>query len=168
MRIIRDPIHGDVVLGPVHAAIVDTVIFQRLRYIRQNGLLHFVFPGAVHTRFVHSLGTMEVARRVFRRLMSPISADAHEPPPIKYLACAFELAALLHDVGHCAFSHSIEDVQINGQPLLGTVSELFGNWKEDTLLEEYLKGTSGEKSRPVSHEQSDSSWFRGSFLTHRW
>jgi HD superfamily phosphohydrolase len=133
-RTIRDPIHGDVELTPLQAAIVDTRHFQRLRYIRQNGLLHFIFPGAVHTRFAHSLGTMEVARRAFRHLVGGLRSNGSADAELAYVETAFQLAALLHDVGHCAFSHAIEQVRIKGQPIFGTVAEFLGAWQQQELL----------------------------------
>jgi HD superfamily phosphohydrolase len=122
-KVIRDPIHGDVSIGPVQRAVIDTDLFQRLRYIRQNGLLHYIFPGAVHTRFAHSIGTMHVAQRVFRSFF-PIYRPSATPDDyshagshvtdshlaLHYVGLVFELSALCHDIGHCAFSHSIEQV----------------------------------------------------------
>jgi len=140
----------------VESAIVDTRIFQRLRYIRQNGLLHFVFPSAVHTRFAHSIGTMHIAIRVADNLFGVAyenATRASERKAIDYLAMVFRCAALLHDVGHCAFSHSIERVEVNGSPLLGTLSDLFGLWKESELLKEYTATDAAAGTRPVTHEQ---------------
>lgn len=154
-RTLRDPIHGDMLISALESAVVDTRIFQRLRYIRQNGLLHFVFPGAVHTRFAHSLGTMFIAGQVFDRLFAPYagSADREESRSIEYLRSIFRLAALLHDVGHCAFSHSIERVKIDGMPVFGTISELFGKWGRQDLLAEYLTVYPQRAAAPVEHEQ---------------
>jgi HD superfamily phosphohydrolase len=134
-RAIRDPIHGNIPIKDVTGAVIDTLAFQRLRYVRQNGLLHFVFPGATHTRFAHSIGAMHVASRVWEQL-----ARNFEPSKQRdYVGMVFELAALLHDVGHCAFSHSIESIKINGAPLLGSVKDVFDAWKEPELLKSYLK-----------------------------
>jgi len=58
---IRDPIHGYVELDDEILKIVDNEFFQRLRYIKQNGLAYLVFPSANHTRFEHSLGTFHIA-----------------------------------------------------------------------------------------------------------
>ncbi|MEZ4225974.1 MAG: HD domain-containing protein [Polyangiaceae bacterium] len=131
----RDPIHRDITVGPVQAAIIDTPIFQRLRYIRQTGLLHFVFPGAVHTRFAHSIGTMHLAQRVFRSLFpGHRHADTDDRrSALRYVGTVFETAALLHDVGHCAFSHAIEAVSIEGKPLLGPIGELVAAWADPCL-----------------------------------
>ncbi|MFO7561330.1 MAG: HD domain-containing protein, partial [Enhygromyxa sp.] len=158
-RCIRDPIHGDVRLRPIEAAVVDSRPFQRLRYIRQNGLLHFVFPGAVHTRFAHSLGTMYLAGRVAKQLFGPLADRADRPTfmggraAIDYLSTVFRLAALLHDVGHCAFSHSIEHVTHKGEPLLGTTRDLFERWGEQGLLAEIVGVHPEVAEEPVTHEQ---------------
>ncbi|GAI61881.1 unnamed protein product, partial [marine sediment metagenome] len=55
--IIRDPVHKDIFLDEIERKITDTKEMQRLRYIKQLGTAHYVYPGAVHTRFSHSLGT---------------------------------------------------------------------------------------------------------------
>lgn len=155
VRSIRDPIHGDIRLDPIESAIVDTRIFQRLRYIRQNGLLHLVFPGAVHTRFAHSLGTMDIARRVAESLFGPVrESAAGTANAIVYLSQVFRLAALLHDVGHGAFSHSIEHITLEGgRSFLGTTKALFNEWKKDDLLRTYLVHHPDAESEPVTHEQ---------------
>lgn len=155
-RVVRDPIHGDIPIPELHGSIIDTLVFQRLRYVRQNGLLHFVFPGAVHTRFVHSIGTMANAQAVWHRL----SARYLENPPsglkraLEYLGAIFEAAALLHDVGHCAFSHSSERVRLgDGTRLFGTVESLYTDWHEGELLAAYKKANpkiGGEDAEPYA------------------
>lgn len=132
-RIFRDAIHGDVPVGPLQTAIVDTPVFQRLRYIRQNGLLHFVFPGATHSRFTHSIGTMHVAGRAFTSLFphySPGDPERVSSSCLTYVGQVFETAALLHDCGHVAFSHSTEE--INGDdPYLLSLRTYAEEWDED-------------------------------------
>lgn len=151
---IRDPVHRDIELDPLASAVVDTREFQRLRYIRQNGLLHFVFPGAVHTRFAHSLGAMHLGRKAIRGLLAslPTAADVKQA---QYLETVFAAAALLHDVGHSAFSHSIESVRIGERPFFGTLDEFFarfGRPPERQLLDEYL-AVGGQSARlPADHE----------------
>lgn len=155
-RVIRDPIHGDIVLRSVEAAVIGTRAFQRLRYIRQNGLLHFVFPGAVHTRFAHSIGAKHIAGTVVEHLLSPLRVVATKQADrraLDYLSTTFRLAALLHDVGHCAFSHSIEDVTVGGKPLLGTVRAFFHAWEQEDLLDEYLTAKPDVGDRGVEHEE---------------
>jgi HD superfamily phosphohydrolase len=151
VRTIRDPIHGDIELRPLLAAVVDTRIFQRLRYIRQNGLLHFVFPGAVHTRFAHSIGTMWLAGRAFDRIFRGVAGTKKRA--VDYLRDVFQLAGLLHDVGHCAFSHSIETVTIEGKPLLGTVRQFLRAWDETELEKIYFAVYADKADVRVEHEQ---------------
>ncbi|MGP6207135.1 HD domain-containing protein [Cuniculiplasma sp. SKW3] len=93
---IQDPIWGAIELDPDLMRIVDTFEFQRLHWIRQLGMCFIVFPGAVHTRFQHSLGTMHVASLIGKKL---------EMDNLKEISTA----ALLHDIGHFPFSHSFEN-----------------------------------------------------------
>lgn len=137
---VRDPIHGDIPHSLIERSVVDTRVFQRLRYIRQNGLLHLVFPGAVHTRFAHSLGTMHIAGCVARSLFGGF--ERSEEKAVNYLTLAFRLAGLLHDIGHCGFSHSVEGVKgTDGNPLLRTTRELFANWQNDNSGNGFQKQT---------------------------
>lgn len=95
--IIRDTIHGNVELGELEARIIDTAQFQRLRGIRQLGMTHLVYPGAMHTRFEHSVGTMHLASLICGRLGLGREEEAK-----------MRVQALLHDIGHNAFSHESE------------------------------------------------------------
>ncbi len=156
-RSVRDPIHGDIELSPLESAVVDTREFQRLRYIRQNGLLHFVFPGAVHTRFAHSLGAFSLAKRAFAQLVAPVTRNptAQLQEHLVYLEKVFRLAVLLHDVGHCAFSHSIEQVRVDGEGVFGSVEKFFKTWDELALLEELVASSENaetERHSPTMHE----------------
>ena len=83
--------------------VIQTAPFQRLRRVRQLGFSEFVFPGATHSRFAHSLGVFHLARE----LMSVIERDPSKRPHQAHVALA---AALVHDVGHGMFSHAFEDV----------------------------------------------------------
>ncbi len=85
------------------AGLVDTAEFQRLRRVRQLGLAHFAYQGAEHSRFTHSLGALHLATRILGKLSSKYNiSDADR--------IAVRCAALLHDVGHGAFSHVIEPI----------------------------------------------------------
>jgi HD superfamily phosphohydrolase len=64
-KVITDPIHGDVHLTRLEQALVDTGPFQRLRRVKQLGTTHLVYPGATHTRFSHSLGSLRVVQHLF-------------------------------------------------------------------------------------------------------
>ena len=99
MREIRDPVHGFIYRSSVEEAIIDTPLFQRLRKIKQLALASLVYPGALHTRFDHSLGVMHLANKLANRLL-----DDEETKRI------VRFAALLHDVGHGPFSHVSESI----------------------------------------------------------
>ncbi|MGB6500902.1 MAG: HD domain-containing protein [Thermoplasmata archaeon] len=96
-KAIFDPVHGPISLGPSAVALIGTPEFQRLWGIRQTGFAHLVFPGANHTRLEHSLGTYWVAGEMARRLeLSRAKTDL------------IAAAALLHDLGHPPFSHTLD------------------------------------------------------------
>ncbi len=97
MKFIQDPIHGQLKLEDWQIAIIDTPEFQRLRRISQIGFANLVYPGANHTRFEHSLGTMHIARTLVDRM------DADDDEKREIVA-----SALLHDIGHAPFSHCSE------------------------------------------------------------
>lgn len=100
-KAIRDPIHGLIPRYTDEIRIMDTRVFQRLRGIRQLAMAHLVYPGALHTRFEHSVGTMHVAARICQRLSEFGYIDEQETKLVR-------LAALLHDIGHGPFSHVSE------------------------------------------------------------
>jgi len=110
---LRDPVHGLIVfeverqsLDRLAWQLIDTPEFQRLRRIRQLGVSEFVFPGATHSRFAHSIGVFHMARRLDRLLRRALKKD-HDPKR----AAVAQIAALLHDLGHGPFSHTFESVQ---------------------------------------------------------
>ncbi len=114
-KVFRDPVHDLIRLGPEDRFIldlIDTKEFQRLRRIRQLGLGHFVYPGAEHTRFVHSLGVFNFARRIISMLTDRYSTDADlgVREELEKNTRTVEAAALLHDLGHGPFSHVYERV----------------------------------------------------------
>ena len=102
-KIINDPVHGFIrIKFDSVLRCINHIYFQRLRNITQLGLTHFVYPGAVHTRFHHALGAfhlMQVAIEQLRVIGVDISDKEEEA------AC---LAILLHDIGHGPFSHALE------------------------------------------------------------
>ncbi|MCX8175368.1 MAG: HD domain-containing protein [Candidatus Micrarchaeota archaeon] len=96
---IRDPLHGTVALSEAEKRVLDSPQMQRLRGVRQLAVAYLVYPGANHTRFEHSIGTLALSDRICRNLkLSPEKT------------AKVRLAALLHDVGHTAFSHEAEVV----------------------------------------------------------
>ena len=108
-RTYHDPLHGAITLSgrdPTEALLIrliDTPAFQRLRRVRQLGTASLTFHGAESSRFTHSLGVMAVARRAFDRI-------ARDYPQLQGCRVVVLCAALLHDVGHGAFSHTAEEV----------------------------------------------------------
>lgn len=116
----RDPVYGFIEVTDAEKKVIDTPVFQRLRRIHQLALTKYVYPGAEHSRFVHSLGVMKAATEVFRHILDDekvpekVKADiAKIFPDEKGISLALKrlrFAALLHDVGHLPFSHATEDV----------------------------------------------------------
>jgi len=106
MRTVRDPLWSNIHVDPLAMRLVDTPGFQRLRYVRQLGLAHLVYPGATHTRFEHALGAYHLARRTLAHL-EECGDLAHVEPAGRSAVLA---AALLHDVGHYPFSHALEEI----------------------------------------------------------
>lgn len=112
-RVIRDPLWNSIRLDSTAVRIMDTAAFQRLRYIRQLGLAHLVYPGATHTRFDHALGVYHLARTALRLLKE----RQRLPDEVWEGEALVPYAALLHDIGHFAFSHALEELE--GQEIPG-------------------------------------------------
>lgn len=108
-RIYRDPVHNIIRVrthdaeGQLLVGLIDTPEFQRLRRVRQLGLAHFAYQGAEHSRFTHSLGAFHLSTRVLAKLSNQYTISDED-------RLAVRAAALLHDVGHGAFSHVIESI----------------------------------------------------------
>jgi len=100
---IRDPIHGYIKITEVERQLIDSVFIQRLRRIHQLAGAYLVYPGGVHTRFEHVLGTMHVAGLTCRSLADKGWLKDDDVQELR-------LAGLLHDVGHGPFSHLFEEV----------------------------------------------------------
>ena len=105
------PIHGIISFNEKERRIIDHPFFQRLRHISQLGFANFVYTGATHSRFAHSLGVMHLAGRIFDQIVAAERgwlAELFNEEDWFYLRQLVRLAALLHDVGHAPFSHSCE------------------------------------------------------------
>lgn len=108
-KILNDPIYGFITVPhPTVLRLIDHPWFQRLRYIKQLGLSHLVYPGALHTRFHHALGAMHLMGLAIDTLRS----KGHEVTGDEALGAA--IAILLHDVGHGPFSHALEHSLVEG------------------------------------------------------
>ncbi|MEE3490237.1 HD domain-containing protein [uncultured Methanobrevibacter sp.] len=98
-KFIRDSVYGDITLDGFELRIMDMPQFQRLRRIKQLGLISLIYPGATHTRFEHCIGTMNLGSKLSEEL--ELTSDEIE---------LVRASALLHDVGHGPFSHVSEGV----------------------------------------------------------
>ena len=103
-KIINDPVYGFISI-PTELVfdLIEHPYFQRLRYIKQLGMTHLVYPGALHTRFHHALGAMHLmclSIETLRNKGHEITEDEEE---------AVIIAILLHDIGHGPFSHALEE-----------------------------------------------------------
>jgi hypothetical protein len=108
-KIVRDPLWDTIRLDASAVRIVDTPEFQRLRYIRQLGFTHLVYPGATHTRFDHALGVYHLTKTALRHLRE----RGGVPPEVWEGEELVPYAALLHDIGHYPFSHALEELEID-------------------------------------------------------
>ncbi|MGA2663335.1 MAG: HD domain-containing protein [Nitrososphaerales archaeon] len=100
---VRDPVHGYIKITEEERAVIDSPFVQRLRRIHQLAGAYMVYPGGVHSRFEHVLGTMHVAGLMAESVADRAGLDEGQIQELR-------LAALLHDVGHGPFSHLFEEV----------------------------------------------------------
>lgn len=105
----RDPIHGFIEVRQHELAIINTKAFQRLRNIKQLAMTYYIYPGAEHTRFGHSLGAMHLVTRAFRSAIEGYETNFPEAKREQYEQI-LRLIALTHDIGHAPFSHASEAV----------------------------------------------------------
>lgn len=102
----RDAVHGDITLTKLEILIVDTPAFQRLHNIRQLGTAHLIFSCANHTRFDHSIGCLFMAQKIIGFVnTNPYKVIKVAP----YERLLIRLIALLHDLAHIPFGHTLED-----------------------------------------------------------
>ena len=108
-KIINDPVYGFISI-PTDLVfdLIEHPYFQRLRYIKQLGMTHLVYPGALHTRFHHALGAMHLMSLAIETLQN----KDHDITPAEEEALM--IAILLHDIGHGPFSHALEQTIVEG------------------------------------------------------
>jgi len=103
-KIINDPVHGFISIpSELIFDLIEHPYFQRLRYIKQLGMTHLVYPGALHTRFHHALGAMHLMGLAIETLRNKGHEITNEEEE------AVTIAILLHDIGHGPFSHALEE-----------------------------------------------------------
>lgn len=112
-KIVADPLLGYINLTSLEVAIMDTSLFQRIRKIKQLGLAYLVFPSLSYSRFEHSLGVVGRLNQILYKLIenyNRINVDSDLNIVIRKHIDSIRLAALMHDIGHCIFSHCSERV----------------------------------------------------------
>jgi len=119
-RTIRDPVHGYIGITELERRVIQTSVFQRLRRIKQLATSHLIYPGATHTRFEHSLGTLHVADRICQRLERQGCMEESTRQIVR-------LAALVHDIGHGPFSHVWDNVVLRATGV-SRAHETTGRW----------------------------------------
>lgn len=130
-KIIFDNVHGNIKLTDLEREIIDTNIFQRLRRVSHLALAEYVFPGATHSRFAHSLGTMYTITEMFDSLVENVKGRIKIPAEDRQV---ISLVGLLHDIGHLPFSHVFE----------GLMSDETGLKHEDLTLKLIKESRIGE------------------------
>lgn len=167
---ILDPIHGLIQITEIEEYLINQKIFGRLRKVKQNTLLNYIFPGANHTRFEHSIGVMHLSEMIFNNsndnvdiILLKNEKYQHELdfPSINKLikeekhdiiVQELRLAALLHDVGHGPTSHKFDDFTITGNELLGILNsktEIFGDYLDS--FKDYIIREDCE-TKKIEHE----------------
>ena len=111
---IRDPLWKHIHLSPGLMELVASGPFQKLSRIKQLGVANLVYPGATHTRFSHSLGVFHLAKRMIRSLLRNEESDLLSLEGVKSFLCA----ALLHDLGHFPFTHSLKELSLRDHEAL--------------------------------------------------
>lgn len=115
-RVIFDVLYGFIPITEWEERIISSPFFQRLRWIKQLGFAHYVFPGAEHNRFAHTIGVMHSMDQMIRALGLAVPDhelfDVKATNPAAMLHKSLRISALLHDIGTFPFSHAIEHAYI--------------------------------------------------------
>ena len=138
LKFIRDSVHGDLNLNELEVELIDSPQIQRLRRIKQLGFTYLVYPGANHSRFEHSIGTMYLASRLADNLL----LDDHQKSIVR-------ICAILHDSGHGPFSHVSEGFMRTHEELATELirkSQLRDTLSVNFDLKEILETIKGEGS----------------------
>lgn len=138
---IRDPIHQDIWITALERELIDTAAFQRLRDLKQLGPTHLVYPGAVHSRFLHSIGTLCCAQQLVEVVNR--NCDIYNKSELirvgKYQQLLVRTCALLHDLAHMPFGHTLENEGNLREP----------EWKDSKRVRLWL-GNEDESSKSIA------------------
>ncbi|MFW9929271.1 MAG: HD domain-containing protein [Candidatus Thorarchaeota archaeon] len=145
IRVIRDPVHGNISIYPLEEEIIASKPFQRLRFISQLSLCSFVYPGAVHNRFSHSIGTMHLAGEMYTHLVSNTPNEIFDPELFQIV----RLTALLHDIGHGPFSHVFERAVIFFGKKIKNIQEFHHENMSVKIIDELLNNILPNNSRQL-------------------
>jgi len=136
-KVINDALLGTQNFAPHEVAIIDSPLLQRLKGIRQTGLVYHVYPSSVHSRFEHSLGVTTLAERCFNAIKNRASLEnidlGIDDDRFKGDLASLRMAALLHDVGHGLCSHASEQI-----------SKYYNDLSEFKKDPEFVNNESGE------------------------
>ena len=114
MGTVRDSLYDLIPFGPREKKLINTPEFLRLQQVKQLGFVYRIWPGATHTRYEHSLGCYNLALRALRSLLLRAGDGGLDNIEVSSIQ-TFVVAALLHDIGHYPFSHTIEEL---GHPIV--------------------------------------------------
>ncbi len=146
---VRDPLWGHIYFTDGLYSILQAVEFQQLSKIKQLGPAHLVYPGATHTRLAHSLGVYHIAYRMIRSILSREGA----PSLSRELVDAYLCAALLHDLGHFPFTHSLKELPLREHEALA--AEMIQSGELAALIRERAKIDPAIVARIIDEELDD-------------
>ncbi|ETE61363.1 SAM domain and HD domain-containing protein 1, partial [Ophiophagus hannah] len=158
-KVFNDPIHGHIEIHPLLVRIIDTPQFQRLRYIKQLGGTYYVFPGASHNRFEHSLGVSHLAGRLVQALQErqpELNIDQRD------ILCV-QIAGLCHDLETSKRKHEQASVQMF-EHLIDSNNLKPDMEKYGLKLDEDIHFIKEQIASPVQEESGGKEWpYRGRF-----
>ena len=135
---VRDPVWGNIMLSDGFKKIVSSPVLQKMNRIKQLGPTYLVYPGAVHTRFSHSLGVYHIGTRIIRKLITFGSCPKVSEEGVRAFLCA----CLLHDLGHFPYTHSLKELPLKEHEALTAeyiLSEpLFSLIKESLEIDPFM------------------------------
>lgn len=158
VKTFRDPVHNIIQFDKQEEGLllrlIDTPEFQRLHHIKQLGFTFLVYPGAEHTRFSHSLGVVHLMKRfidkIIRQTRGQEKRYAEELEAHRLLALT---AALLHDIGHGSFSHTLEKT-MGIRHEFWTVATILGKTRVNEILESHRSGFAQEVADVIQRTHS--------------